>query len=233
MARRPRNRMPEIIDAATQVFARTGYRLSQMSDVAKEMGVAPGTLYLYVESKEALFDLVVRHGLEANADKELPAEVPVRTPDPGATLDYLNEVLEREGRWPALSEALGRDRAPNIAAELEAIVVELHDLMINNRWGLRVLAKSALDWPQLAMVFLGELRRRLLVDLTRYIELRVAAGQLRPVPDAWRAAAFLNESLATWVLHRFGDPGYASLRDAPVKETLVDALVNAFVEKSA
>jgi AcrR family transcriptional regulator len=223
--------MPEIIDAATKVFARTGYRLTQMADVAREMGVAPGTLYLYVESKEALFDLVVRHGLETKTDKPLPEEVPVPTPEPGATLDYLNQVLDREGRWPLLTEALGRARAPDIARELEEILVELHDLMLRNRWGLRVLSRSALDWPQLAMLFLGELRRRLLVDLTRYIELRVAAGQLREVPDAWRAAAFLNESLATWVLHRFGDPGYASLRDEPVKQTVIDALVHAYIER--
>ena len=49
------------MEAALGVFCRQGYDRSQVADVAKVMGVAPGTIYLYVEGKEALFDLTIRH----------------------------------------------------------------------------------------------------------------------------------------------------------------------------
>jgi AcrR family transcriptional regulator len=49
-----------LIEVATQTFVARGYRLTQMSDVAEALGVAKGTLYGYVESKEALFDAAVR-----------------------------------------------------------------------------------------------------------------------------------------------------------------------------
>ena len=56
----PDDRLARLVECATQVFITQGYRRTQMADVAKALGVAKGTLYLYVESKEALFDLVVR-----------------------------------------------------------------------------------------------------------------------------------------------------------------------------
>jgi TetR/AcrR family fatty acid metabolism transcriptional regulator len=37
----------QIIDAAVRVFARNGYYNSRVSDVAREAGVASGTIYLY------------------------------------------------------------------------------------------------------------------------------------------------------------------------------------------
>lgn len=43
-----------ILNAARMVLLRDGYSAAKMSDIAGEAGVAPGTLYLYFDSKEAL-----------------------------------------------------------------------------------------------------------------------------------------------------------------------------------
>ena len=52
-----------------------------MEDVANALGVAKGTLYLYVESKEALFDLVIRHADRPGTEPDFP----VKSPKPGDT----------------------------------------------------------------------------------------------------------------------------------------------------
>ncbi len=78
----PDDRLPQLIAAATEVFIEQGYRRTQMADVAEALGVAKGTLYLYVESKDALFDLVCR---SADRPFERPATLPVPTPSPRAT----------------------------------------------------------------------------------------------------------------------------------------------------
>lgn len=49
------SRSDTIIDAAERLFTRFGYRRTVMDDVAGEAGVAKGTLYLYFDSKAALF----------------------------------------------------------------------------------------------------------------------------------------------------------------------------------
>ena len=43
-----------ILAAAKAIFSKDGYAVAKMSDIAAEAGVAPGTLYLYFENKEAL-----------------------------------------------------------------------------------------------------------------------------------------------------------------------------------
>ncbi|MCL7749819.1 TetR/AcrR family transcriptional regulator [Halalkalibacter alkaliphilus] len=42
----------QIIDAAVKVIANHGYHQAQVSKIAKEAGVADGTIYLYFENKE-------------------------------------------------------------------------------------------------------------------------------------------------------------------------------------
>ena len=57
----PPERFDQLVRTAAEVFIRNGYRRTQMADVAEALGIAKGTVYLYVESKEALFDVVARH----------------------------------------------------------------------------------------------------------------------------------------------------------------------------
>ena len=124
MARRiPDDRLAQLVETATNVFIEQGYQRTQMADIAQALGLAKGTLYLYVESKEALFDLVVRHADDKDPAKDLT--LPIPTPRPGATLRYVRNELERHQRLPRLAEALARRRVTNVAGELEDIVREL------------------------------------------------------------------------------------------------------------
>src|SRR6185369_14017595 len=96
----PPDRFDQLVARATDVFIEQGYRRTQMADVAAAMGIAKGTLYLYVESKEALFDLVCRFA-DAEPPIPRPATLPVPTPKPGATLEYVAARLAEENRVPA------------------------------------------------------------------------------------------------------------------------------------
>lgn len=50
----------QIIDAATRVFARTGYYSSRVSDIAREAGIASGTIYLYFKTKDEILVTLFR-----------------------------------------------------------------------------------------------------------------------------------------------------------------------------
>src|SRR5688500_4560898 len=58
-----------ILRAATRVFAHNGYFNSKVADIAREAGVADGTVYLYFKSKEeilhSIFDRSVDDALAA------------------------------------------------------------------------------------------------------------------------------------------------------------------------
>lgn len=57
--RRKEARPEEILDAALELFTEKGFAATRMTDVAKKAGISKGTLYLYFESKEAIFRAVV------------------------------------------------------------------------------------------------------------------------------------------------------------------------------
>jgi len=44
----------QIVDAAIRVFARNGYYNSRVSDIAREAGIASGTIYLYFRTKDEI-----------------------------------------------------------------------------------------------------------------------------------------------------------------------------------
>jgi TetR/AcrR family fatty acid metabolism transcriptional regulator len=44
----------QIIEAAIRVFARNGYYNSRVSDIAREAGIASGTIYLYFKTKDEI-----------------------------------------------------------------------------------------------------------------------------------------------------------------------------------
>ena len=53
-----------ILRAATSVFAHNGYFNSKVADIAREAGVADGTVYLYFKSKEDILHSIFDRGVD-------------------------------------------------------------------------------------------------------------------------------------------------------------------------
>jgi AcrR family transcriptional regulator len=62
-SRRKEARPAELLQAALALFVERGFAATRLDDVARRAGVSKGTLYLYFDSKEALFKAAVREGL--------------------------------------------------------------------------------------------------------------------------------------------------------------------------
>jgi len=56
-------KLSAIYEAALRVFARYGFRRTRVEDIADELGMTKGNLYLYVENKKDLYEKAVAHGL--------------------------------------------------------------------------------------------------------------------------------------------------------------------------
>jgi len=61
--RRSDARPGELAAAALELFAEQGYAATRLEDVATRAGVSKATIYRYFESKEALFEAVVREAV--------------------------------------------------------------------------------------------------------------------------------------------------------------------------
>jgi AcrR family transcriptional regulator len=223
--RRARDRLPELMDAAIRAFMRNGFRATQMSDIAAEMGVSEAALYRYVDGKEGLFGLVVRHALFL---EDLPdGPLPLASPPLQATLGQIRDLLTPATIPRALGAALERDLAGDPRAELEGIVRELFSLMALTGPAMDMIERSAREMPDLAQIFTVDLRRPLLGALTGYLEQRSARGQLRPTPHPEATARLVVETIAWFSRHRFSDPDGAAIAAQAAEDTVVDTLLHA------
>lgn len=109
MPRRVENgKRKEILRAAIRVFARSGFFNSKVSDVARQAGVADGTIYLYFRNKDdlliSLFDQIMGDFV-SRASRALAA---------------VNDPVEKLRRLAQLHlEGLGRNRDLAVVFQIE------------------------------------------------------------------------------------------------------------------
>jgi TetR/AcrR family transcriptional regulator of autoinduction and epiphytic fitness len=58
-------RREKIVDAARSIFARKGFARGIMDEIAKEAGIAKGTIYLYFGSKKEIYKAVLDHDMKS------------------------------------------------------------------------------------------------------------------------------------------------------------------------
>jgi AcrR family transcriptional regulator len=57
------DKLTKIYEESLRVFAKYGYKRTRVEDVANELGMTKGNIYLYVKNKRELYEKAVAHGL--------------------------------------------------------------------------------------------------------------------------------------------------------------------------
>jgi AcrR family transcriptional regulator len=228
----PVDRLPQLIEAAIRVFIRKGYRGAQMDDIALEMGVSKGTLYNYVESKEALFFLIFDRGFGERSIGPLK-KLPISAPPIAATLKRVRERILSASQLHKLEAALAHDTVADPRAELEEIIRELYAVLDKTRIAHQMIERCAPDVPQLADLFYVQGRRTLVGLFARYIEKRVSGGYFAPVPDPPTAARFITESVVWFARHRHTTPDSEMITDENALLTSVHMIASALAPLAA
>src|SRR5215218_10362574 len=118
-------KLQAILDAALDVFLERGFAEARLEDVATRAGVAKGTIYLYVPSKQALFEALVKSGIGGAIGTieqkvlalDIPAEEQLRTlfaflrQEVLGTrrVDIVRLLLQEASRFPELAEIYHRE----------------------------------------------------------------------------------------------------------------------------
>jgi AcrR family transcriptional regulator len=225
-------RFPEVMAAAVRVFARDGYRSTHMSDVAREAGLSEAALYRYVDGKEGLFVLAIRHALLL---EPLPGEgdpgggFPLTAPSLDEMIRQAHEFVAAEVPFGALAAALRITDPDDPAAELQQIMRELFTLEEQTAQAADMIERSARELPELAHLLNTGLRRPILAALAQYLDGRAKTGKLRQTPDTAATARLVLETLTWFARHRHSDPDGAAIPPALAQETAVDALLHALL----
>jgi AcrR family transcriptional regulator len=103
-----------LLSAAQELFERFGYRKTTIDDVVRRAGVAKGTLYLYFQGKEDLFQELIREiGREATAEyQEMLSTKRTAAEKIEATLRFSLEAYER---YPLLAKITAMDEEFKLA----------------------------------------------------------------------------------------------------------------------
>jgi len=145
-----------ILRAATSVFAHNGYFNSKVADIAREAGVADGTVYLYFKSKEeilhSIFDRSVDEALDA-ARKQIAL-----ISDPREKLRQLALLhLERLGA--------DRDLAVVFQVELRGSTKFMEEFSAAGFAEYLALLRSAFEEGQRAGVFRTDLNAKVVAKI--------------------------------------------------------------------
>lgn len=89
--RRKTQRPTEIVQAALEVFAEEGFARATITQIAQRAGAAKGTVYLYFETKEQLFEAVVHEHIKP----VFAAAEQIVGSFPGPASELLTRLLER------------------------------------------------------------------------------------------------------------------------------------------
>lgn len=219
-----------VVDGAARVFTQVSYRHAMMSDIAAEAGVALATLYRYADTKEALFELALRRGFG------MPMDVLWTSTRSQAGFRVNVEAFIRE-RFallspPPLLAAAAERRAPaDLHAECLAISGELYDAIDQYRVGIRILDRSAADWPSLSRLFLDRVRGPVLALLSRYLTRRVHEAALPALPDIPAAARVVLETCATLAMHRHFTVGGSYATDGMARATALHFIAGGLMSQ--
>ena len=126
---------PAIRDAALRLFARSGYAAVSMREIAAEVGVRAGAIYLYTPDKQTLlFDLMNGHLDELlHAWKEVrPSACPVKALEAFVRFHLSYHFDRREAVYLAYMELrnLTPDNFQKIEAKRRTYESELEDILI-------------------------------------------------------------------------------------------------------
>jgi AcrR family transcriptional regulator len=181
------------------VFGRLGYQRTKTADVARAAGMSSGSLFTYVQTKEALFHLVFAHGFGLLGES-MPA-LPIATPAPGETVALIEREL-RKFPVPRLRAALKAADSADVLGEVRGIIEERYD-MLEHLWPiLAVIERCAVELPELEAFYYGRVRVGYHRQLARYLDARASTGELREISDTAVTARLISETIAWFSWHR-------------------------------
>jgi AcrR family transcriptional regulator len=201
-----------------------------MADVAAVAGMSTGSVYTYVDSKEALLHLVLTTSLAPRADglpePDAPPELPVSAPPLEATLADVRDFLDREGSAPVLRAALDAEEPDDVREELAAILQELYTI-VSRLWPLlSVLEQCAPDIPAIQEFYFGG-RGKQLSRLAHYVRIRSAAGRLHSFGDPELSAQLAVEAITWHAWHRLEGFDGARFSESGSRDAVIEFAVTA------
>lgn len=189
-----------------------------MADVGAAAGMSSGSVFNYVENKEALFHLVFTRAFRPDGGG--PEELPLPAPETGATARLIEATL-RSVPVPHLKAAMDQDEPADVEAELRGIVLERYAVQESLWPVLAVIERCAAELPEIEEFYFRRTRVGYFGRLGAYLEKRARSGHLRAMPDFAISARIISEMISWFAWHRKEGREPRMYPDDAARETVV------------
>lgn len=215
-------RIKATADAAARLFLRQGYGKTQISHIAKAVGVSVGTIYHDFTGKEEILHLVLKGTLDP-AFLEQEFQRPIT-----------NGIFAGlEGEIAAAMEEAGAEFARHLELAsagytLSMLVSDAFDLLSRYAVGCLFIEKNQFEFPRLAEPYRAY-RRHFFQTMQAYLDRFAQRGEVRPTAHPELTTTLIIEILTWWAM----DMRYISFetREIPLelaKEVCMDNILAAY-----
>lgn len=215
-------RIRAIADAATKLFLQQGYAKTQISHIAKAVGVSVGTIYLDFTGKKEILHFILKCTIDP-LFVEREFERPI-TDDLFVGLEH--EII-------TLFEKLGNDFAAHLQDDLadynfETLISDAFDILSRYAVGCLFFEKNRFDFRNLAQHYITY-RNQFLNTMMRYISAFIDRGMVRPLEHLELSTTLIIEILSWWAM----DIRYTSFETKDIsmdlaKQVCMDNIVAAY-----
>ncbi|MDF2479488.1 MAG: transcriptional regulator, TetR family [Clostridia bacterium] len=215
-------RIKAISDAATLLFLQQGYSKTQISHIAKVIGVSVGTIYLDFAGKQEIIHFVLKS-----------------TIDP----DFINREFDRpitddlfvglENDIVALFKQMADDFAKNLETDtadytFEALISDAFDFLESYAVGCLFIEKNQLDFKFLAGHY-KEYRRQFMDTMSQYLNIFIQKGIVRPLEHLELSTTLIIEILTWWAMdRRFTSFEICDIPTELAKKICMDNIITAY-----
>lgn len=215
-------RIKAIADAATYLFLRQGYSKTQISHIAKAVGVSVGTIYLDFTGKKEIMHFILKCTLEpdfANRDFDRPIT------------DDLFTGLEDD--IAAMFEKTGNEFEKHLADnaddyKFEELVSDAFDMLFRYAVGCLFIEKNQFDFKFLADNY-KMYRKRFFEAMKRYITEFIKRKKVRQLENPELSVTLIIEILSWWAMDiRYTSFEIMDVSPDSAKEICMDNIIHAY-----
>lgn len=215
-------RITAIVEAATSLFLRQGYSKTQISHIAKAVGVSVGTIYHDFAGKKEILHYVLKCTIDPDFSKQ-KLETPIRDESFAGLEQEIADVFERSS--VEFKEPL-RGNLNNYS--FESLISDAFDLLSRYAAGCLFIEKNQYDFPFLAKRY-KIYREEFLTVMTDYLNAFLENGTICNIDDVNLTTILIVEILSWWAMDR----RYISfvISDIPTetaKKVCMDNIISAY-----
>lgn len=187
-------RLRKIYLTAGRLFDENSYANTKMVEIAKDSGIAVGTMYSAFTGKDAVLSFVIYATLDKDyLSKEIT--LPIKPIDPSILIMQLRKVFDM------FEEAMNiMDKEGTICKDFPALIGDLFDLFADYLLALDNIEKNSGVLEELSQEYLPR-KRAYFKELENILKLYMEKGQIRNIAYIPSHVLYLTNTLSWWALN--------------------------------